>query len=292
MKNLLIIVVFSISLFAKVDISLSHKNVIHGTTFAVIFQSDTKMEQAPNVVFQDKTYQMFTINGSIKKYELFLPVDYHSKQINENVQVKYLQNGILEKKNLSIQIVDGNYKKNEIIKVAKGKVTLSKKNKERSAKEYQKVYKNVYSQVSLYDLTKNEFFSNPMDSAVTSDFGNARIYNGKAKSYHTGTDFRAQVGTPIKASNNGIVALTMERFYLGNVVYIDHGRGAYSYYSHMDTIDVKKGDKVVKGQIIGTSGKTGRVTGPHLHYAMRLYNTTVDPLQYHTLYNNILKNYH
>ncbi len=131
-----------------------------------------------------------------------------------------------------------------------------------------------------------------MNSKITSAFGNARIYNKKAKSYHSGTDFRAKVGTDIKASNNGVVALTMNRFYLGKVVYIDHGRGTYSYYSHMDKIDVKKGQKVKKGQIIGKSGKTGRITGPHLHYALRLYNTTVDPLQYMEVYNQILKKYH
>lgn len=291
MKILLFTLFFSLSLFAKVDIFLSHTDVKHGTTFAVIFQSDTNMEQAPNVVFQDKTYQMFTIGGNIKRYELFLPIDYHNPKQKENIEVKYLENGELKTEALSISVVDGNYKQNEIIKVAKGKVTLSKKNKERSKKEYAKVYKNVYSKVSVYDLTQNDFFENPIESKITSDFGNARIYNGKTKSYHTGTDFRAQVGTNIKATNNGVVALTMDRFYLGKVVYIDHGRGAYSYYSHMDSFDVKKGDKVKKGQIIGKSGKSGRITGPHLHYAIRLYNTTVDPLQYHQLYNSMLKKF-
>ena len=292
MRTIFFITLLSTLLFSKVDIHLSHKNVKHGTTFAVIFQSDTKMTEAPNVVFLDKTYQMFTIKGNIKNYEVFLPVDYHSKKQKENIVVRYLENGELQKKQLSINIVDGNYKKNEIIKVKKGKVTLSKKNKTRSKKEYAKVYKNVYSKVSLYDLTKNQFFENPMGSKITSDFGNARIYNGKTKSYHSGTDYRAKVGTKIRASNNGIVALTMDRFYLGNVVYINHGRGAYSYYSHMDKIYVKKNQRVKKGETLGLSGKTGRVTGPHLHYAFRLYNTTVDPLQYHKLYNKILKKYH
>jgi len=279
-------------LFAKVNIHLSHKNIKHGTTFAVVLQSDKKLLKAPNVIFKDKTYQMFTINGSTKNYEVFIPVDYYSKKQQQNVQIKYLQDNKLIKKNISINIIDGKYKKNEIIKVAKGKVILNKKNKQRSAKEYNKVYKNVYSKVSLYDLTKNEPFIFPMDSKITSDFGNARIYNGKTKSYHSGTDFRAKVGTNIKATNNGVVALTMDRFYLGRVVYIDHGRGAYSYYSHMDKIIVKKGQKIKKGQVIGTSGKTGRITGPHLHYALRLYNTTVDPLQYMEIYNKILKKYH
>ena len=291
MKILFLLTILALSLFSKVDINFSHTNVKHGTTFAVVFQSDTKMSQAPNVVFKNKTYQMFTVNGSIKKYRVFIPVDYYNKNQKENLQVRYKLNGKIIKENFSIQVIDGAYKQNEIIKVAQSKVTLSKKNKIRSEKEYNMVYKNVYSLITPYDLTKNSFFDYPIKSKITSNYGNARVYNGKTKSYHTGTDYRAAVGTNIYASNNGIVALTMHRFYLGNVVYIDHGRGAFSYYSHMDSFNVKKGQKVKKGQLIGKSGKTGRITGPHLHYAVRLYNTTVDPLQYMEVYNKILKLY-
>ena len=291
MKYILLSLILSVSLFSKVDIHLSHTNIKHGSTFAVVLLSDEKLSQAPNVIYKNKTFQMFTINGSIKKYKVFIPVDYYSKKQQENVQIRYILNTTLMKKNLTIAIVDGNYKQNEIIKVAKGKVTLSKKNKTRSNKEYNTVFKNVYSKITPYDLTLNAQFEEPLKSKITSNYGNARVYNGKTKSYHTGTDYRAKVGTNIYASNNGIVALTMHRFYLGNVVYIDHGRGAFSYYSHMDSFSVKKGQKVKKGQLLGKSGKTGRITGPHLHYALRLYNTTVDPLQYSKLYNKILKLY-
>jgi len=291
LKTLLFLFILSVSLFSKVDISLSHTKIKHGTTFAVILESDIKLSQAPNVIYKNKTFQMFTINGSIKKYRVFVPVDYYNKKQKENVQVSYKHKNNLIKKNFEIEIIDGNYKQNEIIKVSKGKVTLSKKNKTRSTKEYNTVYKHVYSKITPYDLTLNTSFEEPIKSKITSNYGNARIYNGKTKSYHTGTDYRAKIGTPIYATNNGVVVLTMHRFYLGNVVYIDHGRGAFSYYSHMNSFDVKQGEKVKKGHIIGTSGKTGRITGPHLHYALRLYNTTVDPLQYTELYNKILKLY-
>jgi len=291
LKTFLFLIILSVSLFSKVDINLSHTKIKNGTTFAVILQSDQFLSQAPNVIFKNKTYQMFTINGSTKKYRVFLPVDYYSKKQKENVQVRYLLNGKLNKNNFAIDIIDGNYKKNEIIKVAKGKVTLSNKSKSRSNKEYKTVYSNVYSKITLYDLTLNSSFTDPMKSKITSAFGNARIYNGTTKSYHTGTDYRAKVGTNIYASNNGVVALVMDRFYLGKVVYIDHGLGAYSYYSHMSDFLVKKGQVVKKGEVIGKSGKTGRITGPHLHYAFRLYNITVDPLQYAKLYNKIIKKY-
>jgi len=291
LKTLLFLIILNVSLFSKVDIYLSHTNIKHGTTFAVVLQSEKKLSQAPNVIYKNKTFQMFTINGSIKKYRVFIPVDYHSKLKIEHVQVTYKSNNSLIKKNFEIEIIDGNYKQNEIIKVSKGKVSLSKKNKLRSQNEYDTVYKNVYSKITPYDLTQNSFFSSPIDSQITSHYGNARVYNGTTKSYHTGTDYRAKVGTNIHATNNGVVALTMDRFYLGKVVYIDHGRGAFSYYAHMSSFAVKEGQKVKKGQIIGKSGKTGRITGPHLHYAFRLYNTTVDPLQYEEVYNKILKYY-
>jgi len=292
MKFLLFFLFFTTTVFSNVHIELSHTNIKHGTTFAVIFQSDKNMSQAPNVIFKDKTYQMFTINGSIKRYEVFIPVSYYNKLQKETVQVRYLKDDQLIKKNITIDIIDGNYKQNEIIKVAKGKVTLSSKNKEKTAKEYNMVFKNVYSVTSPYDLTNNLSFILPMSSKITSAFGNARVYNGVAKSYHTGTDFRAPVGSIIKASNDGKVVLAMSRFYLGDVIYIDHGRGAYTYYSHLSKFLVKQGEIVKRGQIIAKSGKTGRITGPHLHYAVRLHNTTVDPLQYTSLYNEILKKYH
>ena len=287
------LILFSFTiLFSKVDISLSHTSIKHGTTFAVILQSDSKLSHAPNVIFMNKTYQMFTIGGSTKKYEVFLPVNYHAKLQKENVQVKYKLDNKIIKKNISINIIDGNYIKNEIITVPKGKVTLSKSNKNRTSKEYSEVFKKVYSIIDTKNYINNSFFSMPMNSKITSAFGNARIYNKKTKSYHTGTDFRAKVGTAIYAANDGIIALTMHRFYLGKVVYINHGRGSYTYYCHMDKIDVKEGNHVKKGDQIGTSGVTGRITGPHLHYANRLYNVTVDPLQFATLHNEILKKYH
>ena len=235
---------------------------------------------------------MFSILDSMKNYEAFIPIDYHAKKQKENLQVDYLENKKLIKKNFIVNIIDGKYKQNEIINVSKGKVTLSPKNKKRTKKEYAKVYKSVYSYINPKDYMGKSDFIMPIKSKITSAFGNARIYNGKAKSYHSGTDFRAKVGTPIRSTNNGKVALTMDRFYLSKVVYIDHGRGFFSYYCHLDKINVKENQIVKKGDIIGNSGKTGRITGPHLHYAVRLYNTTVDPLQFASLHNEIIKKHH
>jgi murein DD-endopeptidase MepM/ murein hydrolase activator NlpD len=129
----------------------------------------------------------------------------------------------------------------------------------------------------------------PMDSKITSDFGNARVFNGSLKSYHSGTDFRAKVGTPVKSVNDGVVVLAKDRFYAGGSVIVDHGEGVYSCYYHMSKYEVKEGDFVKKGQLLGLSGVSGRVTGPHLHFSMRVSGVQVDPLQFINLVNKELK---
>lgn len=121
-------------------------------------------------------------------------------------------------------------------------------------------------------------FRLPRPSRITSDFGTGRDYNGKVTSRHLGTDFDGKVGSPIIATNRGRVAL-VARFYLaGNVIYLDHGGGLISGYFHLSKALVKTGQVVEKGQLIGRVGRTGRVTGPHLHWIMRYGGITVDPM--------------
>jgi murein DD-endopeptidase MepM/ murein hydrolase activator NlpD len=291
MKSLIILLILSTFVFAKVTIHIENKNVKNGHTFAVLLFSDKKLHLAPNVIFKKKTYQMFSSNNSDKKYEVFIPIDYYTKKQQYPVKVFYTNDGKKVLKTFYINVIDGQYKTNEIIKVKKSKVTLSKKNKTKTSNEYNTVFKNVYSKISPKNYILNSEFIKPIQSKITSDFGTARVYNELVKSYHTGVDFRAKVATKIYASNDGVIALVMKRFYLGNVVYINHGRGAYSYYSHMSKIIVKKAQRIKKGDLLGFSGKTGRVTAPHLHYAFRLYNVTVDPLQYMNLHNELINKY-
>lgn len=122
-------------------------------------------------------------------------------------------------------------------------------------------------------------FRAPLDRlSVTDEFGSARIINGRERSPHGGVDLRASRGTPILASNDGVVALTAEHFFSGRSIYIDHGLGIYSMYFHCDSILVEEGDTVERGQKIGTVGSTGRSTGPHLHWGVRIEGARVDPI--------------
>ena len=121
-------------------------------------------------------------------------------------------------------------------------------------------------------------FIRPRSSVITSAFGSGRLFNGRLTTRHLGVDFRGAMGEPIRAANRGVVALVANFFLAGNVVYVDHGGGVVTAYFHMSKPLVSTGDTVARGQVIGLIGATGRVTGPHLHWAARYGSITVNPL--------------
>lgn len=124
-------------------------------------------------------------------------------------------------------------------------------------------------------------FSMPVEGELTTDFAEIRyVNNEQSSSRHSGLDLAAPLGTEVKAPNHGVVTFAMEGLLSpGNTVVIDHGMGLFTSYYHLDTIAVKKDQKVSKGEVIGTVGTTGFSTGPHLHYAVSIYNTYVNPYQ-------------
>ncbi len=121
-------------------------------------------------------------------------------------------------------------------------------------------------------------FLEPVPGNATSSFGRRSVFNGQPRSPHSGTDFRAAEGTPVQAPSGGRVVLTGDQYFSGQVVILDHGWGLYSYFAHLSSIDVAEGDVVGPGAVLGKVGATGRVTGPHLHWTVRLNEARVDPL--------------
>jgi murein DD-endopeptidase MepM/ murein hydrolase activator NlpD len=122
-------------------------------------------------------------------------------------------------------------------------------------------------------------FQAPVRTAPTDSFGTRRMFNGKLASIHKGADFHAAVGTPVRASNSGVVVLARRLYFEGNCVVVDHGLGLYTESMHFSRIDVHEGEHVRKGQLLGLSGATGRVTGPHLHWAVRWQGAYLDPVK-------------
>lgn len=118
----------------------------------------------------------------------------------------------------------------------------------------------------------------PVQGRISGRFGNARVYNGQPGSGHSGMDIAVPAGTPVKAPAAGVVTFAGNLYLTGGTVLLDHGFGVSSNFLHLSRIDVKVGDRIEQGQVIGAVGATGRATGPHLHWGMSWFDVRVDPL--------------
>jgi murein DD-endopeptidase MepM/ murein hydrolase activator NlpD len=118
----------------------------------------------------------------------------------------------------------------------------------------------------------------PLRSAPAGDrFGSRRVINGEPKAQHSGADYEASAGTPVRSMARGTVVLTGEHFFAGRSVYVDHGGGLITMYFHLERIGVREGQRLEAGEVLGAVGATGRVTGPHLHFGVRLGGARVEP---------------
>jgi len=272
------------SLFAF-NFDISNSTITNGRTTIIVFDKE-KSVKYDKLVVGKRSYRIFNHPLNSEKMYALLPISYYKKPTTQKVEVVYKKSNEKLSKTLFFKIEDGQYKK-ETIEVQKSKVNpKSKEVKKRTAKEYAEAMK-IYGTTTAINYVKSEYIV-PMNSKITSSFGKARIYNSTLNGYHSGTDFRAKVGTPIVATNDGKVVLARDRFYAGNSIIIDHGQGVYSCYYHLSKFKVKEGDIVSKAQVIGLSGDTGRITGPHLHFSFRVGGLQVDPLQLITLLNENL----
>jgi murein DD-endopeptidase MepM/ murein hydrolase activator NlpD len=157
----------------------------------------------------------------------------------------------------------------------KRKVNPNKEDSERIATE-SKRKKKAKKQFS--ERKPDVDFIWPVTGRISSIFGLRRFFNEQERRPHSGLDIAAKEGTPIKAVANGTVIDSGDFFFSGNMIYLDHGQGIISLYAHMSEIAVKPGDVVKQGDIIGKVGQTGRVTGPHLHFAVLANRTLIDPV--------------
>ena len=188
-----------------------------------------------------------------------------------------LANGKTAKCMAEVSVKAGNFAV-EKLTVAKEYAEPSPEDIARADKEQQRL-RDIFATVTPEKLWRGRFRL-PLDGAhPAKNFGRRRVLNGNPGSPHTGMDFPAAAGTPIHAAQGGRVVLAENLFFSGNTVVVDHGLGIYTFYGHMEKIDVAVGDAVKAGTVLGLVGATGRVTGPHLHWALRVETAHVNPMQ-------------
>lgn len=278
-KTLLLLFLFLLNLDA---INISHSQVKNANT--VLMEINEENISDAKLTFEKQNINFYKNPFEKNSFYALLPISYYQNLGKNRIIISYLQNGKKIFKGLDLQIVDGNYN-SEVINVKPSIFKPNKQKENRVKKEYQEAMK-IYNSSSP-KLYWDEDFIYPLNSKITSAFGTKRVYNGELKSYHGGTDYQAKDNTPIIASNSGIVKISESRFYSGNSIVIDHGQGVYSCYFHLSSMNFKVGDFIKKGQILGLSGSTGRITGPHLHFTFRINGLQVDPIQAIKILNSI-----
>jgi murein DD-endopeptidase MepM/ murein hydrolase activator NlpD len=151
-----------------------------------------------------------------------------------------------------------------------------------NAKNLARIERELTEQTRAYQQfsarqPSNLLFDRPVNGPLSSPFGLRRFFNGEERNPHSGLDFAASRGTPIKAPAAGKVILIGDYFFNGQTVFVDHGQGLISMFCHLSAIDVKLGDELLRGGVLGKVGATGRATGPHLHWNVSLNDARVDP---------------
>ena len=188
-------------------------------------------------------------------------------KITEKNETKIITKKILKRK-YNIQKIDG---------LEESKVTPPESVYKRIKEENNKIgeARAINSDLPFF---KNQFIM-PVKGIISGVYGSQRILNGKPKWPHYGIDIAAKKGTKIQASSTGLVTMAEpDLYYTGGTIIMDHGHGISTIYSHLESINVKVGDEVLQGDIIGTVGSTGRSTGPHLDFRINWFQTRLDPM--------------
>lgn len=272
---------FILAFFLFHLVPASAEEIANGKTVLILLPADKQVR----LTYEGKNVPMLKHPTDPMETIALLPIGYRTAP-GEKTLHRITASG---EKLIRFRVIDGGYP-HETLHVQPSKVTPDPVQQKRVAKEYREA-------MAIYDhFTPKRYWATPFDlpmqSAITSGFGTARLLNGTLNSFHSGTDFKAKPGTPVSAVNDGIVVLAKGRYFAGNSVVIDHGEGLYSCYYHLSRMDVKPGQSVAKGEQIGLSGNTGRVTGPHLHFAVMLQGVQVDPMQLITTLNSLFPKEH
>src|SRR5215510_14322648 len=253
-----------------------------GTKPTEIFQGDIVELRIPGMGLtsvegrMEKAVVPFFSNGT-GDYTAFVGADLEARPGFVTVTVKGMTTtGIQRDSQISLLIKPKAFKK-ESFSVGAEFDQLSPEVRERIRRD-QDEFARAFMTSSPDRLWRGPFVL-PVSSEVSSPFGYRRIINGAPRAPHTGVDLRAALGSEVVAANHGRVVLLGDFFFSGNSLVLDHGAGLYTMYFHLSGFKVEMGAAVRKGDVIGLSGMTGRVTGPHLHWGARINGARIDPFE-------------
>ena len=261
-------------------IILSTSKVTNGNPLLVQIDTSTLIPpiSTMQLIFQKREFPVYPHPVKPERYRFgLIAIPFRNAPGPEKLTLKWSGTTGEYVKTIPFEVVAGKYR-TDVLRVDPARVNPNKKNIKRAQKEARLV-NQTYTGGSIPGLWKGNF-QLPITSKITSPFGNKRLFNGQLKSYHNGVDFRAPIGTPVFAANSGVVKLAQNLFYSGNVVIIDHGNLIFTIYAHLSKIEVRTGQQIEKGQQLGLTGATGRVSGPHLHWGVKVNGAPVNPIQF------------
>jgi murein DD-endopeptidase MepM/ murein hydrolase activator NlpD len=225
-----------------------------------------------HVIWQEKKVPAFQVNDL---WTTILGIDLDTKAGAHRAEALLtMDDGSIDGREITINVPSKKFPTRRL-KVDQRFVQLGKADVNRADREAKEA-ESIYGRMTT-DLVPDEAFTVPIPGGTGTNFGERRFFNGEPRAPHSGADLRATTGTPVHATNRGRVVLAKALFFTGETVILDHGLGIYSLYAHLSRVDVKRGDIVTNGQIVGLVGATGRVTAPHLHWGMRVQGARVDP---------------
>ncbi len=266
--------VFPVSLFFRDGYSVGADGQLSGKQGEVLLVTVPVRDQPDRVEgrFLQRTVTLFPLKERV--YAGLLGLDMQDDPGRHELAIEIVYPQRTERRSLSVLVMKEAYPVQRLTLPSK-MVDLDRKTLDRVEIE-SKAVRRAFAGFVPHPLWKGGFLE-PVRGEISGRFGSRRVINGQPRKPHSGEDIAAPEGTPVLAMNDGIVRLTADHFFSGKGVIVDHGLGLFSMYFHLSGVDVAQGQVVKKGQVIGQVGSTGRATGPHLHWGVRLNDARVDP---------------
>jgi hypothetical protein len=251
----------------KLHVQIVPKKIRQGDVF-VIKVTNAKTEQVPTALLA--TTELYFNNCGEGCYIALGAIELGSKPGPHIIKLEVGK----KRKSLRLSVIKGKFPKLKIT-LPDDKVVLSPEDLDRTKRENERLEK-IFQTMS--DKLWEGCFVRPLKNELSTTFGTERVMNGKWVSIHKGVDIKGKEGEEVKASNNGRAVLAEGLFFGGNTIVLDHGQGIYTIYMHLSKMKVNPGDTVLKGEVIGLVGSSGRSTGPHLHFGAKVMNIPVNPV--------------